>query len=218
MNQPIFERDPSDPERQTINPVLKMALELGPLLVFFFANSRGEWLAATFPVLSGFGGPIFIATGLFMIATAISLALSWVLTRTIPIMPLVSGIIVFVFGALTLWLQNDTFIKMKPTIVNGLFFAVLMGGLLFGKSLLAYVFDSAFRLDAEGWRKLTMRWGLFFLFLAIANEVVWRNFSTDFWVAFKVWGIMPITIVFAMFQMQVVMKHSLDEDGSKAGG
>ena len=218
MNKPIFERDPSDPERQIINPVLKMALELGPLLVFFFANSRGEWLASTFPILAGMGDPIFIATGLFMVATAISLSLSWILTRTIPVMPLVSGIIVFVFGALTLWLQNETFIKMKPTIVNGLFFAVLMGGLLFGKSLLAYVFDSAFRLDAEGWRKLTVRWGLFFLFLAIANEVVWRNFSTDFWVAFKVWGIMPITIVFAMFQMQVVMKHSLEEGGGKAGG
>lgn len=217
MDQPIFERDPSDPKRQTINPVLKMALELGPLLVFFFANSRAEWLAESFPVLANFGGPIFIATGLFMIATAIALALSWILTRTIPIMPLVSGVIVFIFGALTLWLQNDTFIKMKPTIVNGLFFATLAGGLLFGKSLLAYVFDSAFRLDAEGWRKLTVRWCGYFLFLAIVNEIVWRNFSTDFWVAFKVWGIMPITIVFAMFQMQVVMKHTIEDDSEKAG-
>ena len=220
MDQPIFERDPSDPERQTINPVLKMALELGPLVVFFFANARGEWLAEQFPALAALGGPIFIATGLFMVATAIALTLSWILTRTIPIMPLVSGIFVFVFGALTLWLQNDTFIKMKPTIINGLFFAVLIGGLAFGKSLLAYVFDSAFRLDEEGWRKLTLRWSLFFLFLAIVNEVVWRNFSTDFWVAFKVWGIMPITVVFAMFQMRVVMNHSLDDEheGEKTGG
>ncbi len=212
MDQPIFERDPSDPERQHINPLLKMALELGPLVVFFFANARGDWLAETFPTLAGLGGPIFIATLLFMIATAIALSLSWILTRTIPVMPLVSGIFVFVFGALTLWLQNDTFIKMKPTIINGLFFAVLGGGLLFGKSLLAYVFDSAFRLDAEGWRKLTLRWAFFFLFLAAVNEIVWRNFSTDFWVAFKVWGIMPITIVFAMLQMRVVMRHSIEDD------
>ncbi|MGO4842037.1 septation protein A, partial [Rhizobiaceae sp. 2RAB30] len=114
----------------------------------------------------------------------------WILTRSLPIMPLVSGIVVFVFGALTLWLQDDVFIKMKPTIVNTLFGGVLLGGLLFGKSLLGYVFDSAFRLDAEGWRKLTLRWGLFFLFLAVVNEIVWRMFSTDAWVAFKVWGIM----------------------------
>lgn len=215
MSQPIFERDPSDPARQEINPLLKMALELGPLLVFFFTNARGEWLAERIPVLASFGEPIFIATGLFMIATAISLSVSWLLTRTLPIMPLVSGVIVFIFGALTLWLQNDTFIKMKPTIVNGLFAATLLGGLLFGKSLLGYVFDSAFRLDAEGWRKLTLRWGLFFVFLALVNEIVWRSFSTDFWVAFKVWGIMPLTIVFTMSQMPMIMRHTLAEEGEE---
>jgi intracellular septation protein len=212
MSQPIFERDPSDPARQEINPLLKLTLELGPLLVFFFANARGEWLVKMIPALSAFGGPIFIATGLFMIATAISLSASWLLTRTLPIMPLVSGIVVFIFGALTLWLQNDTFIKMKPTIVNGLFAGVLLGGLLVGKSLLGYVFDSAFRLDAEGWRKLTLRWGLFFVFLAIVNEIVWRSFSTDFWVAFKVWGIMPLTVLFTMSQMPMIMRHTLPEE------
>ena len=139
--------------------------------------------------LAGLGGPLFVATALFMVATAIALSVSWLLTRTLPIMPLVSGAVVFVFGALTLWLQDETFIKMKPTIVNSLFAAVLLGGLAFGKSLLGYVFDSAFKLDAEGWRKLTLRWGLFFVFLAVVNEIVWRSFSTDTWVAFKVWGI-----------------------------
>ena len=103
---------------------------------------------------------------------------------------------------------------MKPTIVNALFGVVLLGGLLFGKSLLGYVFDSAFKLNAEGWRKLTLRWGLFFLFLAVANEVVWRSFSTDAWVAFKVWAIMPITIIFTMSQMPLIMRHS-KEEGSK---
>jgi intracellular septation protein len=105
---------------------------------------------------------------------------------------------------------------MKPTIVNTLFGAILLGGLFFGKSLLGYVFDSAFRLDAEGWRKLTLRWGLFFIFLAVVNEVVWRNFSTDAWVSFKVWGIMPITIVFTLLQMPLIQKHSLTEDNKTA--
>ena len=212
MSEPILERDPTDPKKKELNPLLKLTLELGPLLVFFFANARGEWLVETWPVLGTFGGPIFLATGLFMIATAVSLSVSWVLTRTLPIMPLVSGIVVFVFGALTLWLQDEVFIKMKPTIVNTLFGGVLLGGLLFGRSLLGYVFESAFRLDAEGWRKLTFRWGLFFFFLAVANEVVWRNFSTDFWVAFKVWGIMPITLAFTFSQMPLIMRHSLEQE------
>lgn len=215
MQEPIIERDPSDPRKKEINPLLKLALELGPLMVFFFANTRGEWLAQKFPPLAALGGPIFIATGLFMAATAIALAASWLLTRTLPMMPLVSGVVVFVFGGLTLWLNDDLFIKMKPTIVNTLFAAVLLGGLLFGKALLGYVFDSAFRLTAEGWRKLTFRWGIFFLFLAVANEVVWRNFSTDFWVAFKVWGIMPITLIFTFSQMPLIIRHSLDESASK---
>ena len=211
MNKPIFEPDLSDPKRKEINSLLKFALELGPLLVFFFANARGEWLVEKIPSLGLLGGPIFIATGLFMVATAIALAVSWLLTRTLPILPLVSGIVVLVFGALTLWLQDDVFIKMKPTIINTLFAVVLLGGLWFGKSLLGYVFDSAFRLDTEGWRKLTFRWGLFFLFLALVNEVVWRNFSTDAWVTFKVWGIMPITLIFTFSQMPLIMRHSLDE-------
>ncbi|QWK77492.1 septation protein A [Ochrobactrum sp. BTU1] len=214
MEHPVFERDPSqktEAERKEVPPLLKLALELGPLLMFFFANARGESLIERFPVLGQIGEPIFLATALFMVATVIALAISWSMTRTLPMMPLISGIVVLVFGALTLWLHNDTFIKMKPTIVNTLFGAILLGGLLFGKSLLGYVFDSAFKLDAEGWRKLTFRWGLFFIFLAIANEVVWRNFSTDAWVSFKVWGIMPITIFFTLSQMPLIQKHTLPE-------
>jgi intracellular septation protein len=195
---------------EKVSPFLKLVLELGPLVVFFFANSRGEWLAGHFPLLAEMGGPIFIATGLFMAATAIALVVSWILTRTLPMMPLISGIVVLVFGALTLYLQNDTFIKMKPTIVNTLFGAILLGGLLFGKSLLGYVFHAAFKLTDEGWRQLTLRWGVFFLFLAILNEVVWRSFSTDFWVAFKVWGTMPITILFTLSQMPLIMRHSVE--------
>ncbi|WP_271897820.1 septation protein A [Candidatus Phyllobacterium onerii] len=222
MEQPIFERDPSDPAARTdparkeINPLLKLVLELGPLMVFFFANARGEWLIERFPALSNIGEPIFIATALFMAATAVALAASWILVRSLPIMPLISGIVVLIFGALTLWLHNETFIKMKPTIVNALFGVILLGGLYFGKSLLGYVFDSAFKLNAEGWRKLTMRWGIFFIFLAVLNEVVWRSFSTDFWVAFKVWGTMPITLLFTFAQMPLVMKYSIEPAAEKA--
>ena len=211
MSDPIIERDPSDPKKKELPPLLKLALELGPLLVFFFANSRGEWLVEQFPALGGLGGPLFLATALFMVATAISLTVSWMMIRSLPIMPLVSGVVVFVFGALTLYLQDELFIKMKPTIVNALFGTVLLGGLFFGRSLLGYAFESAFKLDAEGWRKLTLRWGVFFFFLAIVNEVVWRNFSTDFWVAFKVWATMPITLVFTFSQMPLIMRHQLTE-------
>ncbi|MBN9137576.1 MULTISPECIES: septation protein A [unclassified Phyllobacterium] len=210
MEQSVFERDPSDPKRKEVTPLLKLVLELGPLMVFFFANSRGEWLIERFPVLANIGGPIFIATALFMVATVLALAVSWILIRSLPIMPLVSGIVVLVFGSLTLWLHDENFIKIKPTIINALFGVILLGGLYFGKSLLGYVFDSAFKLNAEGWRKLTLRWGIFFLFLAVLNEVVWRSFSTDFWVAFKVWGTMPITLLFTFAQMPLVMKHSLE--------
>ncbi|TPW27030.1 septation protein A [Pararhizobium mangrovi] len=199
-------------------PGLKMALELGPLLVFFFANTKGEWIAKTFPALNVLGGPIFIATAAFMAATAISLVASKIIMKTLPIMPLVSGVVVFVFGALTLYLHDAVFIKMKPTIINAMFGLILLGGLAFGKSLLGYVFDSAFKLDAEGWRKMTIRWGVFFLFLAALNEVVWRNVSTDTWVLFKVWGTMPITIVFTMAQMPLIIRHSIREpEGDGAG-
>jgi intracellular septation protein len=198
------------PEAHRENAGLKLVLELGPLLVFFLGNSYGERLAKWFPALAELGGPLFIATGLFMAATVISLVASKILVGKLPLMPLVSGVVVLAFGGLSIWLQNEMFIKMKPTIINTLFGAVLLGGLLFGRSLLGYVFNSAFQLDQEGWNKLTLRWGLFFIFLAILNEVVWRNFSTDAWVTFKVWGTMPITILFTLSQMPLIMKHSVE--------
>lgn len=175
--------------------LIKLALELGPLLVFFFVNARLD---------------IFAATAWFMGAMVISLALSWLLLKKIAVMPLVTGAVVLIFGTLTLLLQDDTFIKMKPTIVNSLFAVTLLGGLLFGQSLLRYVFGEVYKLKPEGWRKLTINWGLFFVFLAVSNEVVWRLFDTDFWVAFKVWGIMPITVVFSMLQLPILTRYALD--------
>lgn len=200
------------------HPMLKLALELGPLLVFFFGNLRGEWLAQHVPSLSAIGGPLFIATALFMVATVVSLIVSKIVFKHLPVMPFISGIIVVVFGGLGIWLQDETFIKMKPTIVNGLFAIALLGGLFFGKSLLGYVFNAAFQLTEEGWRKLTLRWGLFFIFLAILNEGVWRNFSDDVWVNFKVWGTMPITILFTLSQMPLIMRHSIADPSEPADG
>ena len=183
----------TDSTRPAVHPVLKLALELGPLLVFFVANAKAN---------------LFVATGAFMVATLVALVASWVLTRRLPVMPLVSGAVVLVFGGLTLALQNELFIKLKPTIVNLLFAGSLFGGLAFGRPLLAVVFDQAFSLTHEGWTKLTWRWAWFFVFLAIVNEVVWRTQTTDFWVAFKVWGIMPITMVFAMAQAPLLQRYS----------
>ena len=211
----LFENDPNSPNRREVNPLLKFVLELGPLAVFFFANSKGEALAKWFPALDDLGGPIFIATALFMAAMSLSLLVSWILLRTLPIMPVITGIVVLIFGGLTLYLQDETFIKLKPTIVNTLFGSILLGGLLFGKSLLGYVFDAVFKLDAEGWRKLTLRWGVFFLCLAVLNEIIWRNYSTDFWVAFKVWGMMPITMLFTLSQMPLILKHSTEPIGGE---
>lgn len=200
--------------RKELPPLLKLVLEIGPLGIFFFANARGEDLAAMVGGLDGIE-PIFIATGAFMVAISLSLGISYSLVRHIPVMPLVSGIVVLVFGGLTLWLHNELFIKLKPTIVNVLFGSILLGGLAFGKPLLRFIFDTVFALDDEGWRKLTMRWGLFFFFLAVVNEFVWRTYSTDFWVAFKTFGVLPMTLVFTFAQIPLIQKHSLEEPESQ---
>ncbi len=207
-----IERTPDAPDRAEINPFLKLALDIGPLILFFLANARGERLAQSWPAIAALGKPIFFATAVFIAAILISLAVSYGLTRRLPLMPFVTAIVVVIFGGLTLWLQNETFIKLKPTIIYLLFGAVLLGGLAFGKSFLGYVFDAVFKLDEEGWRRLTIRWGLFFLPLAVLNEVVWRSFSTDVWVSFKVFGFLPLTFVFALLQMPLINRHSLAED------
>ncbi|MCF3936391.1 septation protein A [Acuticoccus sp. M5D2P5] len=197
--------------------VLKLILELGPLLVFFFVNARGgNWDLKSFGVLEGVADKdvaIMAATGAFMVATVLALSVSFALYRRVPVMPLISGIIVVVFGGLTLYLQDELFIKLKPTIVNLIFAATLLGGLfILKKPLLGIVFSGVFDLDEEGWRKLTLRWGLFFVFLAVLNEVVWRNFSTDTWVTFKVFGTMPITIIFTLCQLPLIQRHALPQN------
>lgn len=172
--------------------LVKMAVELGPLIVLFIANSQLG---------------IYWATGIFMVATIVSLAVSRVVLGRIPMMPLVTALFVMVFGGLTIWLQDEHFIKVKPTIVYFLFAAILFGGLLAGKTFLKYALGEAFRLTDEGWRKLTVRWGSFFVFLALLNEIVWRNFSTDFWVGFKVFGAVPLLMLFAVAQVGLMQRY-----------
>jgi intracellular septation protein len=200
-----------------INPLLKLVLEMGPLILFFFANSRPAlFLPVVGPLLpAAVGGEkagIFVATAVFMVAILASLAVSYALTRHLPVMAMVTAVVVVVFGTLTLVLHDDTFIKMKPTIIYLLFGGILLGGLIFNKSLLAVVFDSVFDLTDEGWRKLTLRWAVFFLALAVVNEIVWRTQTTDFWVSFKVFGVLPLTFLFAALQFPLLQKHAVEKE------
>ena len=200
-------------EKTQPNPLLKLVLDVGPLLLFFFANSRPALFEPLIrpiipaAVATGERAGIFVATAVFMVAILVALAVSYAMTRRLPTMALVSAVVVMVFGGLTLFLQDELFIKLKPTIIYVLFAAVLFGGIVFGKNLLAMVFDQMFHLTAEGWRKLTIRWATFFLVLAVLNEIVWRTQSTDTWVTFKVFGVMPLTFVFAMLQMPLLKKY-----------
>jgi len=201
--KPVTEK----PAAEQVNPLLKLGLEFGPLAIFFFANSYGDrWFGVATDQR------IFVATGVFMVASLISLALSKILLNHLPRMAVINAVVVTVFGGLTLALNDELFIKLKPTIVNSLFGCVLLGGLAMGRPLLPYVLDSVMSLTDEGWKKLTFRWGLFFFVLAAINEIVWRNFSTDFWVGFKVWGIMPITIAFALSQTPLILKHEVKDE------
>ncbi|MGO3929075.1 septation protein A [Rhodopseudomonas pseudopalustris] len=177
------------------HPLFKIATEVGPLLVFFFVNAKFH---------------LFVATGAFMVAVLVAIAVSYWVTRHIPMMTIVTAVVVIVFGALTLLLQDETFIKMKPTIIYTLFAAVLGGGLLFGRSFIAIMFDQMFNLTPQGWRTLTWRWALWFLAMAVVNEIVWRTQSTDFWVAFKVFGMVPLTMAFAVTQMPFIKRHQLE--------
>jgi len=180
-----------------MSPPLKMALDLGPLLIFFAANA-----------VAG----IFAATAVFMIAITISIALSIVIERKVSPMPVLTCVLVLIFGGLTLWLSNENFIKIKPTILYSMFAAVLVGGLAFNRLFIKYLLGQTLHLADPAWRALTWRWSIFFLALAVMNEYVWRNTSTDTWVAFKVWGVFPMTLLFALSQTPFIARHQIETD------
>ena len=186
-----------------MNPFLKLLLEIGPLVAFFVANSRHG-------ILTG--------TTVFMIATAIALTASYAIARRIPVMPLVSSVFILIFGGLTVILADEVFIKLKPTIINLCFAAVLTFGLLTGRLFLKIVLEAAFDLTDRGWLLLTRAWIVFFVVLATLNEIVWRSFSTDTWVNFKVFGIMPLTIVFSFALLPIITKHSVPAPNQPTNG
>jgi intracellular septation protein len=195
-------------DRAKIDPLLKLALDIGPLVLFF-------------AMIWTFG--IYVATAVFMVAVVAALLVSYALTRKWPIMPVVTTFVVMVFGGLTIALHNDTFIKVKPTIVYTLFSVVLFGGYIFNKPFLATVLDAAFHLTEEGWRKLTLRWALFFPVMAVLNEVVWRTQSNEFWGGFKI-ACIALTALFAAAQTPLITRYMIEpepaeasrEDGQKA--
>ena len=184
--------------------VRKLVLEAGPLLILFVVN-----------LIYG----IIPATGAFMVATVIALAVSYAIDRYIPKMPLIAAVFVGIFGGLTLWFNDDTFIKIKPTVVSVLFGGALLVGYMLGKSPLKMMLGTVLELTAEGWRILTFRWAMFFFFLAGVNELVWRSFSTDAWVSFKVFGILPLTMAFAIVMTLTMQKYdaSAPEDETSGG-
>lgn len=173
----------------------RLLLDLGPLAAFFIAYRLHGLLAATVAII---------------VCTLVSLGYTYYRERKLAPMPLVSGVAITIMGGLTLYLNDETFVKVKPTLVNLIFAAILLGGLWFEKPMLKYLLDHALKLDEAGWRKLSARWGLYFIGLAALNEVIWRSFSTDFWVSFKVFGMMTLTILFTLCQIPLIKRHSIE--------
>jgi intracellular septation protein len=207
MTAPDMERSMSEtpvtqtvppPRRKALNPMLKFALELGPLALFFIVYGRLG---------------IFAATGILMASVLVTLGVSYAMLRRIPIMPLITAVIVLIFGSLTLILHDETLIKIKPTALYILFGAALFVGLWLNKPLLKILFDGALHVTDEGWRKLTWRWAFFFLALAVLNEIVWRTQTTDLWVKFKTFGFLPLTLLFALAQAPLIMKYETKDEG-----
>ncbi len=174
----------------------KLLIDIGPLAVFFIFYTRSGLQASILP---------------FMVATVIAVLFSYILEKKIPIMPTVGAAIVLLFGGLTIYFDNDVFFKMKPTIINVLFALILYGGILINKPLLKYLLGAALKLEEAGWKILTQRWIGFFIALAVLNEIVWRTQSTDVWVNFKVFGILPITFIFTMTQFPLIKKYQIED-------
>ena len=176
--------------------IFKLLIDIGPLAVFFVFYTRSDLKTAILP---------------FMIATIIAVLFSYIVEKKIPIMPTVGAVIILIFGGLTIYFDNETFFKMKPTIINILFAGILYGGIILNKSLLRYLLGAALKLQDKGWDILTKRWIGFFIALAILNEIIWRTQTTDIWVSFKVFGILPITFIFTLAQFSIIKKYQIED-------
>ena len=187
-------KKPTQPKK--IHPVLKGSIDLGPLLLFFAVEQLAD---------------IFLATGVLMVAVATAFAVSWKLTRQIPILPSVTLIFVFIFGGLTLLLGDEDFIKIEVTLTNALCGLILLGGLAMGKSLLKIAFGEMTAIDDLGWYKLTLRMGVFLIAIAAVNEVVRRTAPTDIWVIFRVYGILVLSALFFLSQVPLIKRHMIDD-------
>jgi intracellular septation protein len=183
--------------RKALNPIVKLLLELGPLALFFAVYSRLG---------------IFAATGVLMAGVVVTLGVSYAVLKRIPVMPLVTAVIVLIFGSLTLFFHDATLIKIKPTALYLLFAAALFAGLALKRPMLKILFDGALHVTEEGWRKLTWRWAFFFIALAVLNEIVWRTQTTDVWVKLKTFGFMPLTLLFALAQAPLIMRTETKAD------
>ena len=176
--------------------IFKLLIDIGPLAVFFVFYTRSDLKTAILP---------------FMIATIIAVLFSYIIEKKIPIMPTAGAAIILIFGGLTIYFDNETFFKMKPTIINILFAGILYGGIILNKSLLRYLLGAALKLQDKGWDILTKRWIGFFIALAILNEIIWRTQTTDIWVNFKVFGILPITFIFTLTQFSTIKKYQIED-------
>lgn len=192
---------------QNTNKSYGFLLDIMPLAAFFLGNKYAHLLFKNDP-----DDNLIYATGILMFASVIAITARWVLERKLAMMPIITLFIVLIFGGLTIYLADEYFIKIKPTILNLCFAAILLGGLLFKKSLISYVMGPVLNMDDKGWFKLTLMWGIFFVCLAGLNEFVWRNFDKDTWVSFKTFGMMPITIVFSMISIFFISKHLIPDD------
>ena len=188
----------NDVKRKELGAGMRLLLDIGPLILFFVANAK-------------FG--VFTATAVFIVVILIAMMVSLALTRRVTALQLFSAVMVVVMGGLTLYFHNETFIKIKPTIYYAFVAAILGFGLIADKPILKSVLGSAYPgLDAAGWAKLTRNWALFFAVMAAVNEAVWRTTSTDFWIGFKLWGAIPATLLFALANVPMLMRHGLTQD------
>jgi len=188
-------------ETRKLHPGVKFLLDAGPLAIFFIVNARAD---------------LIVATGALMAAVLVALAVTYELTRKLAMAPLITAVFVMIFGGLTVVLKDETFIKVKPTIIYALFAAILFAGHVMGKPFLKTVFEAAMPpLEEEGWRKMGFRWACFFAAMAVLNEIAWRGLTTDQWVSFKVFGFMPLSFLFAAAQMPLINRYMLEEEAAE---